>query len=1054
MRIMLIALILLGAHSFLFSQDITTEGRDFWFGFMENNVTVNQQVDLRVYISAVDSTGGKIEIPGANWSQDFSVNANSTTMILVPTSLGMAQGSGIKANRGVHITSGANISVYALNSRALSADASVILPTPALGKTYYVASYVGTPPSLFSEFLIVSTENNTEVEITPVANTTDGHLAGVPYRVALSAGQVMQVQSQSDLSGTKLTSATGCKNFAAFSGNVWTNVGNCGMAQDHLYEQLFPVNTWGKNYAVVPYLERNGGDIFKIIAEEDGTLVSILGATPVTLNKGKSITQLIASAGLITADKPIQVAQLSRSQNCDNLFGDPFMILLSPLEQSLEKITFNAFNVTIIQNYYTNIITPTASLGNIKLDGAAIGNQFAAVPGSATYSYARIKITTGNHTLESPAGFSAYVYGFGNIESFGYATGAKLDNLNMVITATKKSTSEITRTVCAGDLVQFDVTTKRTFSAYQWNFNGTVINGSKAEYTFADGGTYFVTVTGTNASDNCSDSETATIQIKVLKPSEKIKGPSSVCPFTSGVSYFVTADAGNTYQWSVDGGAIAATPSKDNIIIDWGATTDAAKVKLITTDKLGCVGDPTELRVKINVKLEPILPIGLDSLCSSNGKNNVYYVYKNPTSIYTWQIDHGVINKGQGTNEIDITWDGPGTGTLHYKEESTENNVCAGESATLSVFIEREPDEKLTVVLPKDIFQVEEPIQFEFTGDAAFNYKSWNFGNGLKMDSVVRSKPVKQSYKCPGDYTVRVTAYTGTVCQNIGAGEKPIKVLAPELSIKRVTHSLERDSTIEVYSGVKYVDFFTGSINLQERSIDPKVSSWAVLSKDHRTGFFKQSLRSTSSTIYEYRLIIPALCNQVYSSLTHNTIRLNVTKDSTEVLEKSVLRFNNYINWLNGVARYEVWQQIDSTMFINVGNAFNNQLAIEYQNVGFNYCYRIRVLEQGSTNESWSNTDCISFIPKVKFYNVITPNGDSRNDFFIIEGIENYRENRLTIYNRYGVPVYKASGYLNDWNGTDNHGHELSPGIYYYSMDLRDPRPSKTVFKGSVSILK
>src|SRR5689334_20739612 len=83
-------------------QDITTEGRDFWFGFMENNDTPPQSTVLKVYISALDSTGGKIEIPKANWSQDFTVLANSTTLITIPLNLGMPLGSGAKEYKVIH----------------------------------------------------------------------------------------------------------------------------------------------------------------------------------------------------------------------------------------------------------------------------------------------------------------------------------------------------------------------------------------------------------------------------------------------------------------------------------------------------------------------------------------------------------------------------------------------------------------------------------------------------------------------------------------------------------------------------------------------------------------------------------------------------------------------------------------------------------------------------------------------------------------------------------------------------------------------------------------
>lgn len=66
------------------------------------------------------------------------------------------------------------------------------------------------------------------------------------------------------------------------------------------------------------------------------------------------------------------------------------------------------------------------------------------------------------------------------------------------------------------------------------------------------------------------------------------------------------------------------------------------------------------------------------------------------------------------------------------------------------------------------------------------------------------------------------------------------------------------------------------------------------------------------------------------------------------------------------------------------------------------------------------------FIP-----NVITPNGDGSNDFFVIEDLDKYPLNELVIYNRYGREVFSQVGYENGWNGND-----LSAGVYFYRLVL------------------
>ncbi|MBL7816022.1 MAG: gliding motility-associated C-terminal domain-containing protein [Saprospiraceae bacterium] len=68
---------------------------------------------------------------------------------------------------------------------------------------------------------------------------------------------------------------------------------------------------------------------------------------------------------------------------------------------------------------------------------------------------------------------------------------------------------------------------------------------------------------------------------------------------------------------------------------------------------------------------------------------------------------------------------------------------------------------------------------------------------------------------------------------------------------------------------------------------------------------------------------------------------------------------------------------------------------------------------------------------KIKIYNGFSPNGDGLNDNFVIEGIENFPNNSISVYNRWGTEVMKTKGYKNDWNGKWD-GVDLPDGTYFY----------------------
>ncbi|NAS31974.1 T9SS type B sorting domain-containing protein [Flavobacteriaceae bacterium R38] len=67
----------------------------------------------------------------------------------------------------------------------------------------------------------------------------------------------------------------------------------------------------------------------------------------------------------------------------------------------------------------------------------------------------------------------------------------------------------------------------------------------------------------------------------------------------------------------------------------------------------------------------------------------------------------------------------------------------------------------------------------------------------------------------------------------------------------------------------------------------------------------------------------------------------------------------------------------------------------------------------------------------------ITPNGDGINDTWRIINIERYPNAVISVYNRSGNEVYRATGYNNDWNGVYRSRSERLPkGSYYYQIDL------------------
>jgi len=85
---------------------------------------------------------------------------------------------------------------------------------------------------------------------------------------------------------------------------------------------------------------------------------------------------------------------------------------------------------------------------------------------------------------------------------------------------------------------------------------------------------------------------------------------------------------------------------------------------------------------------------------------------------------------------------------------------------------------------------------------------------------------------------------------------------------------------------------------------------------------------------------------------------------------------------------------------------------------------------------------------EIKIPNVFTPNNDGFNDLLEIKGIEFFPNNRLLIINRWGVQVYKADNYQNDWNGSG-----LNEGVYFYTFSWKENIINKEL-TGYITIIR
>lgn len=121
-------------------------------------------------------------------------------------------------------------------------------------------------------------------------------------------------------------------------------------------------------------------------------------------------------------------------------------------------------------------------------------------------------------------------------------------------------------------------------------------------------------------------------------------------------------------------------------------------------------------------------------------------------------------------------------------------------------------------------------------------------------------------------------------------------------------------------------------------------------------------------------------------------------------------------------------------------NVANNTYSFLQSIVPTQGIYQFYVTDQCAYKDTISTmitiVDCKVIVP-----NVVTPNGDGKNEFFKINGLDNFPNSSLFVYNRWGKKVFESTNYKNDWLPEQN------DGTYFYVLEVSDGRKLNGFFQ-------
>lgn len=420
-----------------------TAGTDFWVAFMPNYTDAGAPpVQLDLVVTAQQLGLVTVENPRTGWMESVNVAAGEAATISIPNEVAYFQdASDCVLDNALHVTCKDSISVFASNDRTYSFDVFNVLPTHALGSEYILQMYPShaspmKPDRFASEFAIVAVEDNTTVEIELTYDSQNGHYAHQPFTVALDAGQCYQLQSlrggEGDLSGTRITATNG-KPIAVFAGDRGCMIPSYFEdAVDAAFEQMLPVEYWGQQFVVTTTMIK-GVDRVRVTALNDNCQISLNGEWLTTIGAAETcefqINDAYPAVYLETSEPALVHKYLPGAMYNyqGNNYCDPSMVYICPLDRAIHHAVFPVFGDSHCEFFFVNIVTETASVSEMRLNGQSIASYFREVPGRPEYSFARIGTDLGTQTLSNPSGgVVAHAYGIGPCVSYAFSVGTDL----------------------------------------------------------------------------------------------------------------------------------------------------------------------------------------------------------------------------------------------------------------------------------------------------------------------------------------------------------------------------------------------------------------------------------------------------------------------------------------------------------------------------------------------------------------------------------------------------------------------------------------------------
>lgn len=585
--------------------------------------------------------------------------------------------------------------------------------------------------------------------------------------------------------------------------------------------------------------------------------------------------------------------------------------------------------------------------------------------------------------------------------------------------------------VCEGLNNQFadasQIASGGSITSYQWDFGdgNTSDAGPQVAHQYATYGNYNATLTVTSEA-GCTDAYTRTVFV-YAQPEPDFTF-NNVC---QGVAVQFTDASGtpdSTFvsQWRWDFGVPDSqgdTAAVRNPAYTYD-TTGIYVVLLQVASNRGCTADTA---IPVEVFELPVAEFGYDQTCENERTqffSQATVSDATPIDNYIWDFGDGTGLEGRTRDSVERRYGGGNYGTYDVTLTVITSAGC-NDTLTKQVVINPAPTPDFVV---EEVCLYDSTRFFDSSTVALGRITewAWDFGDGR---STFGFNP-QHEYLNEGEYRVTLTTTTDSGCVNsltrtafvrgipeflqlrpdsVCFGDPAALYAISEPNAEVAWYRNENDTTPFLRGESAYLT-------------DPlPISMTYYVEATSRYGCASERV-PVSATVYE-----------------DESLELVQSDDLVEI-PSAVVNFN--VAATVPIASYR-WD------FGDENSATQPAPAHEYQFPGI-YTVRVQVVDENGCESDLSTTVEVKRLIGLHVPTAFTPNNDSKNDDFVI-GQTNLRDISVTIFNRWGRPVFSAEGTDFRWDGNDqSSGQPVQQGVYVCviratDIDGNDIRESHTV---------